>query len=190
MSVALNSPGGTLIIVLRGLMGAGKSTLAAQLASSTPTTAIVCRDTIRSMHFHLQGRLSDSEEDTVSELEMRECVEHLDRDYNVVIDATNLEPDHVHRWQTLARTRGIHCVVIDVHAPLDTCIARVAHRARHGGHDVDEQVIRQACQQHPPGTWSPPADYGVGEWTTPPAAVPAPPTPRPPTTPPSEQTPQ
>ncbi|MFD8248155.1 AAA family ATPase [Nocardia sp. NPDC059691] len=187
MTAALNSPGGSLIIVLRGLMGAGKSTLAAQLASSTPTTAIVCRDTIRAKQFHRQGRLSDSEEDTVSELEMRECVEHLDRDYNVVIDATNLEPDHVQRWQNLARTRGIDCVVIDVHASLDTCIAGVARRARHGGHDVDEQVIRQAWQHHPPDTWSPPADYFVGESTRP-ASQPALPTPRPPTPPPYEQT--
>ncbi|WP_280311193.1 AAA family ATPase [Nocardia abscessus] len=187
MNAALNSRGGTLIVVLRGLMGAGKSTLATQLASSTPTTAIVCRDTVRSKHFYRHGRLSDSEEHTVSELEMRECVEHLDRDYNVVIDATNLEPDHVQRWQTLARTRGIDCVVIDVHAPLDTCIARVASRARHGGHDVDEQVIRQVWQEHPPGTWLPPADYVVGEGTAH-ASLPAPPTPQPPTAPPSEQT--
>ncbi|MBF6341274.1 ATP-binding protein [Nocardia abscessus] len=152
-----------MIVVLRGIMGAGKSTLAAQLALSSPHTAIVSRDTIRERHFHRQGRLDDRDEDIVSELEMRECIEHLDRGCSVIIDATNLEPDHVQRWQTLAADRGIDCLVIDVYASLETCIANVAHRAEHGGHDVDEQVIRQVWRDYPPGTWMPPPDHVIGE---------------------------
>ncbi|WP_157978907.1 AAA family ATPase [Nocardia aurea] len=159
-----------MIIVLRGLMGAGKSRLAAQLAALDLTTSIVSRDLIREKYFHRQGLLSEEEEAAVSEREMAECIALLDRGDRVIIDATNLRPRHVQRWQHLAHSRGTECVIVDVHAPLEACIAAVAHRVRLGGHHVDAEVIRQTYHAHRPGTWYPPADYIIG--VPPPAPLP------------------
>ncbi|WP_405183619.1 AAA family ATPase [Nocardia sp. NBC_01377] len=143
-------------------MGAGKSKLAAELAALDLRTSIVSRDLIREKYFHCQGLLSEEDEAAVSDREMAECIAYLDRGDRVIIDATNLRPRHVQRWQHLAHSRGSECVIVDVHAPLETCIAAVAHRVRLGGHHVDPEVIRQTYRAHRPGTWYPPAHYSIG----------------------------
>jgi predicted kinase len=156
-------PLGTTIMVLRGLPGSGKSTVAAHLAATTPRTVVVCRDTIREIYFHRDGKLDIEDENTVTELETRQALDHLAAGFNVVIDSTNLAPAYVHRWQQLAATLAIACVLVDVHAPLETCLARVAGRQQTGGRGVPAQVIRDLYRRHPPETWCPPADHSVGE---------------------------
>lgn len=156
-------PAGTTIMVLRGLPGAGKSTVAAYLAATTAKTVVVCRDTIREIYFHRQGELDVEDEKTVTELETRQALDHVAAGFNVVIDSTNPVPEHVYRWQQLAVSLGIACVLVDVHAPLETCFARVAGRQRAGGRGVPAQVIRELYRRYPPETWYPPADHSVGE---------------------------
>ncbi|MEV0297091.1 AAA family ATPase [Nocardia sp. NPDC050710] len=154
-----------LLTVLRGLMGAGKTTLATSLAETSPNIAVVCRDTIREINFHRDGLLSRDEEDIVSGIEMAQVVEHLDMGRNVIVDATHLDPDHVQRWVALARARAIELVLVDVLAPVDVCIANVKRRKNQGGRDVDPRVIRDAHRRHPPSSWSPPATFTIGSST-------------------------
>lgn len=87
------------ITVLQGVPASGKSTYAQQLVEKDLKTVIVSRDAIR------EGKgiyWENSHEKYVSEIEEFQIRSAIKNGFNVVIDATNLNPKTVDKWIDLA----------------------------------------------------------------------------------------
>lgn len=85
----------------RGLRktASGKSTFAKEYIKNNPHTIIVCRDSIRSSfgEYWVPER-----EDLVSRVERENIISGIEMGWDVVIDATNLNPKTIAKWEALA----------------------------------------------------------------------------------------
>lgn len=130
------------LIVTRGLPGSGKSTAARAWVEEIPTRrARVNRDDLRIM---LHGRRFGEkwQEDAVTVIQLEAIAALLDRQTSVIVDDTNLDPEHLDEITAIATRRGIRVRVWDLTwVPVDTCIARDAGRT--GADRVGEDVIRR-----------------------------------------------
>jgi len=87
------------LLILQGAPASGKSTFALKLAKENPTTWIrVCRDDIREMcgKYWVPNR-----EKLITKLEMHSVELALQSEYNVVVDATNLNKSTINSWYDL-----------------------------------------------------------------------------------------
>ena len=88
-----------MIIVLTGVPASGKSTWAREYASNHLDTVIVSRDEIR----EATGKYwVPDRENYISEVEEFQIRSAIKNNLNVIIDATNLNPKTVEKWNNLA----------------------------------------------------------------------------------------
>ena len=88
-----------MIIVLTGVPASGKSTWAKEYASEHLDTVIVSRDEIR----QATGKYwVPDRENYISEVEEFQIRSAIKNNLNVIIDATNLNPKTVEKWNNLA----------------------------------------------------------------------------------------
>ena len=86
------------ILVLQGVPASGKSTFARKLATEHTNWVIVNRDSMRKA----RGTYwLPSQENYIDDLEMNAVVSALNRDLNVIIDATNLNKKTIDKWNKL-----------------------------------------------------------------------------------------
>ena len=87
------------ILVLQGVPASGKSNFARKLATEHPNWIIVNRDSMRKA----RGTYwLPSQEDYIDELENSAIIFALKHDLNVIIDATNLNPKTIEKWNNIA----------------------------------------------------------------------------------------
>jgi len=127
------------IIVTQGIPCSGKSTWAREYVNAhEDTTVIVNRDSIRSM---LGEYWVPSREPLVTVIERSMIEASLKEDYDVIIDATNLNDNVIAEWKRIAKKFGadieFKLFLIDV----ETAIARDYTRGEAGGISVGEAVI-------------------------------------------------
>ncbi len=117
------------LIALRGLPGSGKSTLAAQIVAEEPErTVAVSRDELRTM-FHGRRLGTREQEEQVTQAEETLVRTMLLAGNTVVVHDTNLQPEHMERWQEVAFAAGANFGVIDLtDVPLETCLGQNALR--------------------------------------------------------------
>jgi predicted kinase len=130
------------LIATRGLPSSGKSTWARdQLEADTDGKLVRCnRDDLRRM-LHGRPRHDPASEAVITVAQRTMVAELLFRGYSVIIDDTNLHPEHLRALQHLAASYDVGFVVQDfTHVPVDECIAR--DRKRRGDRRVGAAVIR------------------------------------------------
>lgn len=130
-----------VLIAMKGLPGCGKTTTAEAWVAADPTTRVrINRDSLRTM-FHGGWFGAAWQEDLVTIGEVAVLTAMLAHT-SVVLDDTNLDPDHMARWRALAAAAGCTFHVNDMTGvPLPVCIARDATRT--GAARVGEDVIRR-----------------------------------------------
>ena len=79
------------MIILAGLPGAGKSTLAKKMVKQDPTYVRVNLDDIRSM----LGTSDFDKEKLVEQIELTSIAYAFNQKYNVIVDDTNLNPKKI-----------------------------------------------------------------------------------------------
>ena len=123
------------LIILQGCPAAGKSTWAREFVKGKKDWVIVNRDSIR------EGRGDywiPEQEKFISELEVFHIRKALEYGLNVIIDATNLNPTTLAKWDAIAKEFSAEVEIKSFDIPLDEAIRRDSERSR----SVGEKVIR------------------------------------------------
>ena len=87
------------LVILQGIPGSGKSTWAKEFVKGKTDWVIVNRDSIRDMR---GDYWIPNQEKWVSKVEEASINSALNYNYNVIIDATNLNPKTLKKWQNIA----------------------------------------------------------------------------------------
>lgn len=129
------------ILMMRGLPGSGKSTIAKHLVEKEKYKR-VNKDDLRSMLDN--GKWSKKSERLVNEIQ--DAIVDLCLIYgnNVVIDNSNFEFKHIDRAYELAEMNAAEVEIYDVDTDIETCIERDLKRPN----SVGEQVIRGMYQRY------------------------------------------
>lgn len=124
-------------IMLIGLPGAGKSTMASKYAV-TYSAKIVSSDEIRK-ELYGDEAIQDNP-NKVFELVKRRAISFLQNGENVTCDATNIQRKH--RAHLLSALPDCLKIAIVVWAKVEDCVKRDSSRERHVGQDVIERMLR------------------------------------------------
>lgn len=141
---------------MRGVPGSGKTTIAKGWVAENPVFRVrASRDDLRSMLFGgWTGRGED--EDMVSALVIQAIGKAFERYRDIVVDATNTNPEHldmIKRWaEQLGNYRHIEFSVWDVPTPMEECVRRDSQRELPVGRAVIERMQSQldACADWKP----------------------------------------
>lgn len=126
------------LIVLQGCPCSGKSTWAKEYLKDNEAV-YVNRDSIRC---ELNGgKYTLKKEDEVTAIESYRVIEGLDKGSDVIVDATNLNPKTIKKWQRLA---DLKCAEIDFkefYVPIEEAIKRSKARKAEGGLYISKAVM-------------------------------------------------
>lgn len=138
----------TELIILRGLPGSGKTTIAHEWIAASPTTrARVNRDDLRASMYGAEGVLDYAREQNITAAQQAQARALLDAGCDVVVDDTNLRLRFARAWVELGQDSGATVRVQDVPTDPDECVRRDKLRAEHGHRHVGEDVIRTVAQK-------------------------------------------
>lgn len=127
------------IIVLQGPPASGKSTFAKMHAKDNKNTLIVNRDSIRLM---CKGYYdSKNFEDYVSAIELSSIENGIKMGYNVIIDATNLNPKTINKWKDLSDKLCVNIEFKEFYIPFKEALERDKKRGEEGGISVGMKVL-------------------------------------------------
>lgn len=125
------------VVLVGGVSGSGKSTMAAALADSL-RAELLRSDVVR---LERAGGYSEAAVDAVYAEMLRRATELLGQGRSVVLDATWLQPRRRTAAETVAADTHAELVEISCTAPRDELIRRITERARGGG-DPSEATPR------------------------------------------------
>lgn len=123
------------ILVLCGPPAVGKSTYAREFIKDKTDWVIVNRDSIR------EGRGDywvPSQEDYISDLEEFSIRAAIKRNYNVIVDATNLNPKTQEKWRNIAIETKSSIEFKEFYIPFKEALERDKNRER----SVGEKVLK------------------------------------------------
>ena len=130
------------LIVLQGIPASGKSTWAKQWAKEYPNSRVVVnRDSLRSM---LGEYWVTQREPLINKLEEICVIEALKSNYEVCIDATNLNPKTISKWQNLSKDMNVDIEFKEFKISEEEAIARDKGRAL----EVGEKTIRNFYEKY------------------------------------------
>lgn len=133
------------IIVLQGVPASGKSTWAQQFVKENDGWAIVNRDTIRK-GFGDGYKITDKAEQYVSECENDQVMNAIKSGFNVIIDATNLNPNTIKKWNDIAEYTGREIEFKEFKISFDEAVERDSKREN----PVGEKVIKRFFRKYYP----------------------------------------
>lgn len=144
------------LIVLQGPPCSGKSTWAKEYIKYAHNTVIVSRDSFR---LHLCGgdttnmfkSMNNVREDLITKMESESITEALKAGFDVVVDATNLNPKTVNRMYKLADGAGLSRTDIEFkefYIPFKEAVERDLARKEAGGHYVGKHVIQRFYERY------------------------------------------
>lgn len=135
------------VIVLVGLPGAGKSTLAEVLALRLPGARVLDKDKVRHVLFDPCDYTS-AERDVVFAAMLDAARYHLGRDRIVVFDGlTFSRRSQVAAAEAVAHDAGAFVAVLVCDVPLEVAIARVEAADDHLAANRDAQVVRRVAAE-------------------------------------------
>lgn len=131
------------VTICKGLPASGKSTWAhEQVKRGQGKVARINKDDLRAMVF--SGKFSSNLERVVIQLRDTMLLLLLRRGFDVIIDDTNLNPQHERRIREIAGpTNPVEVIFFDV--SVEECVKR--NEAREGRHKVPEEVIHRMAQE-------------------------------------------
>lgn len=121
------------ILVLQGPPAAGKTSYAREFVKDKTDWVIVNRDSLR------EGRGEywiPSQEDYISDLEEFSIKAAINRGLNVIIDATNLNPKTIDKWNRLAKSTKSTIEFKEFYIPFKEALMRDGARERQVGAKV------------------------------------------------------
>lgn len=133
------------LIVLRGIPASGKSTWAVEYAKKNSlTTIVINRDALRKMCgvYWVANR-----EPLIKEMEDNLVTIALEADYDVIVDATNLNQSAIDRWKTLLK-EGDEMEIKTFDISLNKAIFRDWKRGLMGGHKVGRKVVKDFYESY------------------------------------------
>lgn len=135
------------VIVLAGLPGAGKSTLARALASELPDARVLDKDVVRDALFGPCDYTAT--ESQVSASAMLDAARyHLGRGRTVVFDGmTFARRQYLGAVARLAEELDVSIAVIVCDVPLDVAISRVTADAGHLAVNRDPEIVRRVAAE-------------------------------------------
>ena len=131
------------ILVLQGPPASSKSTWAREFVKDKTDWVIVNRDSLR------EGRGEywiPSQEDYISDLEEFSIKAAINRGLNVIIDATNLNPKTIDKWNKLAIDTKSEIEFKEFYVPFKEALERDKKRER----SVGEKVLKRFYKQYYP----------------------------------------
>ena len=135
------------ILVLCGPPASGKSTYAREFIKGKTDWVIVNRDSIR------EGRGNywvPSQEDYISDLEEFSVRAAIKRNYNVIIDATNLNPKTQEKWRKIATETKSSIEFMEFYVPFKEALERDKNRER----SVGEKVLKNFYLKYYPDKYA------------------------------------
>lgn len=131
-----------LVIIMRGLPGSGKSSIAHLWHAGASNRVIVSRDDFRRVLFCDEGALPRDKEAVISDVISSSVSSSILNGMDVVVDATHLRRSHMVGVARTAHDAGASIAVVNVTTPVDVAIANDSLRAKRGGRRVGEEVIK------------------------------------------------
>lgn len=128
------------MIILAGLPGAGKSTLAKKMVKQDQTYVRVNLDDIRNM----LGTSDFNKEKLVEQIELISIGYAFNQKYNVIVDDTNLNPKKISKLKAIAKQYNAEVDYKLISTDVEECIRRDALRER----PVGEDVIRRFYEKY------------------------------------------
>ena len=129
------------IIVLQGPPASGKSTWAREMAKAGTPYVIVSRDAIRESR---GDYWIPEQEDYITVLEEFAVISAIGRDLIPIIDATNLNPKTIEKWEATAREFNCEIEYKRFYVPFKEALARDKARSR----PVGEKVLKRFYSQY------------------------------------------
>lgn len=131
------------LLILQGCPASGKSTWAKNFIKGKSNYVRICRDDIREMcgDYWVPDR-----ESLISKYEIYMIKEALKSGYNVIIDATNLNPKTFAKWNQIGKEFNCTVSVKEFTVSFIEAIRRDASRER----SVGESVIRTFYEKYYP----------------------------------------
>lgn len=129
------------IIVLQGPPASGKSTWARETAKAGTPYVIVNRDSIR----NARGEYwIPDQEDYISDIEEYGVRSAINRNLIPIIDATNLNPQTIRKWENLAKELDCEIEYKQFYIPFKEALERDANREQ----SVGKKVLRKFYERY------------------------------------------
>lgn len=143
------------ILVLQGVPASGKSTWAKEFVKDKKDWVIVSRDCIREStgNYWVPER-----ENYISELEFDAITHAIKNNLNVIIDATNLNPKTIKKWDELGAKYNIEVEYKLFKISYKEALARDEERGKNGGRAVGIKTIRRFFNNYFPEDIAPLSD--------------------------------
>ena len=128
------------LLILQGAPASGKSTFARQLAHEDKSYVIVNRDSIRNSR---GDYWIPSQEDYITSIEEFSIKNALGRGYNVIVDATNLNPITINKWKVIADEFNAEIEFKMFEISFEDAVARDKLRDNSVGENVIKEFFRK-----------------------------------------------
>lgn len=133
------------IIIMRGLPGSGKTTAALEYVEThAGFTVRLSRDDARASLFGFDGVGNAEQEQVITRIHEEAALLALGRGHDVLLDATNLNPQFIRPWFKIAKRAGADVKFWDFPIPIATAIERDANRKRTVGQGVIARMAQRA----------------------------------------------
>lgn len=141
------SPARPKIVVLQGVPACGKTTWANEYVKNHKDTVIVSRDSIRESTgvYWVPER-----EGYISQVEEMQIRTAITSGLNVIIDATNLNPKTIAKWEALAAETQAEIEYKKFTISYKEALARDEARGKNGGRAVGKETIRRFFKNYFP----------------------------------------
>lgn len=130
------------VIILKGLAGSGKSTWAKKFIRAHPDYKRVCRDDLRLMLDAVQ--FNERKEKFITKAEHALILQALNSGFNVVVDATHLNPKNENAIRKLVE--GL--ADIEIKSFLDVSVQQCIENDARRENGVGEEVIRKMAKKY------------------------------------------
>ena len=129
------------ILVLQGPPASGKTTCARGLVKNNKEWVIVSRDSIRESRGDYWIPEQENYISDIEELQIRSAIKY---GLNVIIDATNLNPKTIEKWNNLASELKCQIEYREFYIPFKEALERDKNRER----SVGEKVLKRFYKQY------------------------------------------